>query len=93
LVVGSANSSNAMRLTEVAAREGAVAHLVDGPGDIALDWLRGARTVGLTAGASTPASLVDAVVAALGGLGPLEVEERRVAEENVEFTLPKEVRP
>ncbi|MEU6411632.1 4-hydroxy-3-methylbut-2-enyl diphosphate reductase [Microbispora sp. NPDC046933] len=97
LVVGSANSSNALRLTEVAARSGhdgaPLARLVDGPGDIALDWLRGARTVGLTAGASTPGSMVDAVVAALGGLGPLEVEERRLTEENVEFTLPKEVRP
>ncbi|MEU8198234.1 4-hydroxy-3-methylbut-2-enyl diphosphate reductase [Microbispora amethystogenes] len=97
LVVGSANSSNARRLTEVAARSGRdgapLARLVDGPGDIALEWLRGARTVGLTASASTPASLVDAVVAALGGLGPLDVEERRVTEENVEFTLPKEVRP
>ncbi|MEV4461199.1 4-hydroxy-3-methylbut-2-enyl diphosphate reductase [Microbispora sp. NPDC049633] len=101
LVVGSANSSNALRLTEVAARSGdasrrggaPLVRLVDGPGDVALDWLRGVRTVGLTAGASTPGSLVDAVVAALGGLGPLEVEERRVTEENVEFTLPKEVRP
>ncbi|MEV5741828.1 4-hydroxy-3-methylbut-2-enyl diphosphate reductase [Microbispora rosea] len=97
LVVGSANSSNALRLTEVAARSGhdgaPLARLVDGPEDIALDWLRGARTVGLTAGASTPGAMVDAVVAALGGLGPLEVEERRVTEENVEFTLPKEVRP
>ncbi|GIH61742.1 4-hydroxy-3-methylbut-2-enyl diphosphate reductase [Microbispora siamensis] len=97
LVVGSANSSNALRLTEVAARcghDGApLARLVDGPGDIALDWLRGVRTVGLTAGASTPGAMVNAVVAALGGLGPLEVEERRVTEENVEFTLPKEVRP
>jgi 4-hydroxy-3-methylbut-2-enyl diphosphate reductase len=93
LVVGSANSSNALRLTEVAAREAPLARLVDGPGDIALDWLRGVRTVGLTAGASTPGAMVAAVVAALGGLGPLEVEERRVTEENVEFTLPKEVRP
>lgn len=93
LVVGSANSSNALRLTEVAARDAPLVRLVDGPGDVALDWLRGARTVGLTAGASTPSALVDEVVAAIGGLGPLTVEERRVTEENVEFTLPKEVRP
>ncbi|MFF3671152.1 4-hydroxy-3-methylbut-2-enyl diphosphate reductase [Microtetraspora malaysiensis] len=91
LVVGSANSSNSRRLAEVAGRA-APAYLVDGPGDIALDWLAGARTVGLTAGASAPPALVDAVVAALGGLGPVTVEERRVAEETIRFTLPKEVR-
>ncbi len=91
LVVGSANSSNSRRLAEVAGRA-APAHLIDGPGDIALDWLADARAVGLTAGASAPPALVDAVVAALGGLGPVTVEERRVAEETIQFTLPKEVR-
>ncbi|WP_285708202.1 4-hydroxy-3-methylbut-2-enyl diphosphate reductase [Microtetraspora sp. NBRC 16547] len=91
LVVGSANSSNSRRLTEVASRA-SPAHLIDDPGDIALDWLVGARTVGLTAGASAPPALVDAVVAALRGLGRVSVEERRVAEETVQFTLPKEVR-
>ncbi|WP_067185006.1 4-hydroxy-3-methylbut-2-enyl diphosphate reductase [Microtetraspora niveoalba] len=91
LVVGSANSSNSRRLAEVAGRA-APAHLVDDPGDIALDWLAGARTIGLTAGASAPPALVDAVVAALRGLGPVTVEEHRVAEETIRFTLPKEVR-
>ncbi|MEU8244685.1 4-hydroxy-3-methylbut-2-enyl diphosphate reductase [Nonomuraea sp. NPDC048916] len=90
LVVGSANSSNSQRLVEVAGRR-APAYLIDDPGDIALEWLAGVGTVGLTAGASAPPSLVDAVVTALGGLGAVTVEERRVAEETIRFTLPKEV--
>jgi 4-hydroxy-3-methylbut-2-enyl diphosphate reductase len=92
LVIGSASSSNSRRLVEVAARD-APAHLVDGPGDIELGWLAGARTIGLTAGASAPPPLVDAVVAALGGLGPVTLREHRVAEETVRFVVPKEARP
>ena len=93
LVVGSANSSNSRRLVEIAERRGTPAHLIDGAGDIDLTWLRNARTVGLTAGASAPPPLVTAVVDALRGLGPVEVLERQVATESVRFTLPKEVRP
>ena len=91
LVVGSGNSSNSRRLVEVAERAGCPARLIDD--DAALDpaWLAGVATVGLTAGASAPAALVDRVVAALGGLGPVEVTERAVVTESVEFTLPKEV--
>ncbi|MBC6462824.1 4-hydroxy-3-methylbut-2-enyl diphosphate reductase [Actinomadura sp. HBU206391] len=92
LVVGSANSSNSLRLAEVAAREGAAAHLIDDPGDIVLDWLAGARTVGLTAGASAPPRLVEAVVMALRGLGRVTLEESRVADETISFTLPLKVR-
>ncbi|MEV0594578.1 4-hydroxy-3-methylbut-2-enyl diphosphate reductase [Nonomuraea cavernae] len=90
LVVGSANSSNSQRLVEVAGRR-TPAYLVDDPGDIALAWLDGAGTIGLTAGASAPPPLVDAVVTALRGLGAVTVEERRVAQETTRFTLPKEV--
>jgi 4-hydroxy-3-methylbut-2-enyl diphosphate reductase len=92
LVLGSANSSNSQRLVEVAARD-ATAHLIDDPGDIALEWIEDVYTIGLTAGASAPPSLVDDVVAVLRGLGPLRVEERRVTDENVQFTLPREVSP
>jgi 4-hydroxy-3-methylbut-2-enyl diphosphate reductase len=49
--------------------------------------------VGLTAGASAPQALVDEVVHALGGLGPVETSTRHLVDENVRFTLPKEVRP
>ena len=91
LVVGSENSSNSKRLVEVAQREGVPAYLVDDTAHIDPAWLHGAETVGLTAGASAPPHLVDAVVTALSGLGSVEVRERSVATETVKFNLPKEV--
>lgn len=92
LVVGSPNSSNSKRLVEVAERAGARAYLVDDPSGIDPSWLVGARTVGLSAGASAPPGLVNAVVEALRGLGPVDVVARSVVSESVHFTLPKEVR-
>ncbi|HEY0532254.1 MAG TPA: 4-hydroxy-3-methylbut-2-enyl diphosphate reductase [Actinoplanes sp.] len=91
LVVGSANSSNSLRLVEVAARLGVQAHLVEDAGDVDLAWLATARTVGITAGASAPPHLVDDVVAGLAGLGPVTARESTVGAENIQFTLPKEV--
>ena len=91
LVVGSVNSSNSRRLVEVSERLGTPAQLVDDATEIDLAWLRGAGTVAVTAGASAPPRLVDGVIAALGGLGPVTVDERPVGTENVHFTLPKEV--
>jgi 4-hydroxy-3-methylbut-2-enyl diphosphate reductase len=90
-VVGSGTSSNSRRLVEVAEREGTPAVLVDGAADLDLRRLAGVRTIGLTAGASAPPHLVDEVVAALGGLGPVTVAERRLTEEQITFTLPREV--
>jgi 4-hydroxy-3-methylbut-2-enyl diphosphate reductase len=92
LVVGSANSSNSLRLVEVAEAHGTPAVLVDGPADIPLERLADARAIGLTAGASAPPSVLDAVVDALRGFGPVDAEERTVTVETTEFTLPKEVR-
>lgn len=92
LVVGSTNSSNSRRLVEVARREGARAHLVDEVGEVQLDWLAGVHTIGVSAGASAPPELVAELVAAIGGLGRLDVSERTVTTETVRFTLPKEVR-
>ncbi len=92
LVVGSLNSSNSVRLVELAHREGTAAHLIDGPEDIDPAWLEGVTTVAVTAGASAPPSVVEAVVEALRALGPIEVQERSVTTESVQFTLPKEVR-
>jgi 4-hydroxy-3-methylbut-2-enyl diphosphate reductase len=91
LVVGSRNSSNSLRLVEVAEEEGSRARLVDDAGDIELSWLRGTRNLGLTAGASAPPALVDEVISVVAGLGPVDVREESVATEAVRFTLPKEV--
>lgn len=93
LVVGSANSSNSLRLVETAQRAGTPAYLVDDVSQIRLGWLAGAPVIGLTAGASAPPALVDEVIAALRGLGDVTVRERVVATESISFALPKEVRP
>jgi 4-hydroxy-3-methylbut-2-enyl diphosphate reductase len=89
LVVGSTNSSNSVRLVELARRAGKPAYLIDDAGDIRPEWLEGVRTVGVTAGASAPPRLVDEVVAALG---PDTVLERETATESIRFTLPPAVR-
>ncbi|ADD40476.1 hydroxymethylbutenyl pyrophosphate reductase [Stackebrandtia nassauensis DSM 44728] len=92
LVVGSRNSSNSRRLTEVAATAGTPAHLIEDAGQIRTEWLTGARVIGLSAGASAPPHLVEAVIAHLRGFGPVTVTERHTVEENVTFSLPLVVR-
>uniref|UniRef100_UPI00037143CE 4-hydroxy-3-methylbut-2-enyl diphosphate reductase n=1 Tax=Amycolatopsis sp. (strain ATCC 39116 / 75iv2) TaxID=385957 RepID=UPI00037143CE len=92
LVVGSRNSSNSLRLVELAERAGTPAHLIDDARDVRPEWLSGVERIGLTAGASAPPGLVDSVVAALGGLGPLTVGERETTRETIHFTLPTAVR-
>ena len=77
---------------EVAEREGCRARLVDDETGIDPEWLHGAHTVGLTAGASAPEVLVERVIEALGDLGPVDVEERQVVTESMRFTLPVELR-
>ncbi|WP_370947456.1 4-hydroxy-3-methylbut-2-enyl diphosphate reductase [Amycolatopsis sp. cg5] len=89
LVVGSANSSNSVRLVEIASRMGVPAYLIEDASLIKPEWLDGVRVVGLTAGASAPPRLVDEVIAALA---PVSVEERVVARETIQFTLPLAVR-
>jgi 4-hydroxy-3-methylbut-2-enyl diphosphate reductase len=91
LVLGSTNSSNSVRLVEVAERAGTPAHLVDDAGQVDLRWLAGVRRIGITAGASAPPSLVDDLVRALSGLGPVSVREEHVTDEDVVFSLPPEV--
>ena len=93
LVAGSANSSNSRRLVETAERAGTPAYLIDNTGDIELGWLAGASAVGITAGASAPPEAVSQIVAALEGLGRVEVGERVLTTESIKFSLPKEVRP
>jgi 4-hydroxy-3-methylbut-2-enyl diphosphate reductase len=91
LVVGSANSSNSRRLVEVAEREGTPAYLVDEAADVDLRWLAGVSRIGITAGASAPAHLVDEVVRCLSGLGQVTLRNTQVVDEDVQFTLPREV--
>ena len=93
VVLGSRNSSNSLRLVEVAERAGARAQLVDDATEILPEWLAGARRVGITAGASAPPHLVDEVIATLRSFGPVEVVERVHTTEDVTFTLPKGVAP
>ncbi|GAB3236102.1 4-hydroxy-3-methylbut-2-enyl diphosphate reductase [Glycomyces halotolerans] len=92
LVIGSPNSSNSNRLVELARQAGTEAHLIDGPSDIDPVWLERAGAVAVTAGASAPPELVDEVVGELARHGPVEVVERRVAEERLEFLLPQRLR-
>jgi 4-hydroxy-3-methylbut-2-enyl diphosphate reductase len=93
LVVGSRNSSNSVRLVEVALGAGADrAHLVDDASEIDEGWLEGARTVGVTSGASVPDELVQQVLAWLAARGYGEVEEVVAAEEKLLFALPPELR-
>jgi 4-hydroxy-3-methylbut-2-enyl diphosphate reductase len=91
-VVGSANSSNSMRLVEVARKAGAkAARLIDNAASI--DWalLDGVKTVGLSAGASAPEDLVEEVVAAFRSRHDLTIEENLMMVEDVEFNLPRQL--
>ena len=89
LVVGAPASSNANRLVEVAAALGAQAHLIESAPDIRAEWLVG--DVGLTAGASTPETVVQACVERIRELGPYRVEAFRLVEERIMFPLPGEL--
>ena len=90
LVIGSANSSNAIRLVEVARTAGTRAYLINDVRDIRPEWLAGATRVGVTAGASTPEILVTETVEALKSDG-VAVREVHVVEEDVRFALPQEL--
>ena len=94
LVVGSRNSSNSVRLVEVALQAGAgAAHLIDYSREIDEAWLDGVGTVGLTSGASVPEVLVRGVLDHLAERGYADVEEVTTAQETLVFSLPRELRP
>jgi len=94
LVVGSANSSNSVRLVEVAAGAGArAAYLVEDAAALAPEWLAEVRTVGLTSGASVPEDLVAGMLARLAEAGFDRVEEVEAVPERMKFALPHELRP
>ena len=93
IVVGSRNSSNSVRLVEVAKLAGArEAYLVDYADEIDETWLEGVSTVGVTSGASVPEVLVEQVLEYLSARGYEDVELVKAAEESITFSLPKELR-
>jgi 4-hydroxy-3-methylbut-2-enyl diphosphate reductase len=93
LVVGSRNSSNSVRLREVAVDAGARAgYLIDYASEVDPEWLAGAETVGLTSGASVPEDLVAEVLARLADLGFTDVDEVTTVNERITFALPRELR-
>jgi 4-hydroxy-3-methylbut-2-en-1-yl diphosphate reductase len=93
IVVGSPNSSNSVRLVEVAKEAGAgAAYLVDDASEVAERWLDGASTVGVTSGASVPEALVDGVLDKLAAFGFADVEEVEAVKERMTFQLPRELR-
>ncbi len=93
IVVGSENSSNSVRLVEVALEYGAsAAYRVDYASEIKQEWLDGVATVGVTSGASVPEVLVDQTLQDLADAGYRDIEEIRTAEEDLQFSLPKELR-
>jgi 4-hydroxy-3-methylbut-2-enyl diphosphate reductase len=90
LVIGSPKSSNSVRLVEVAKRAGARdARLVGSAEDVDWSWFEGVRSVGVTAGASAPEDLVEALIAAIAARFDARVEEVRVTKEDVVFKLPR----
>ncbi|WP_435834987.1 4-hydroxy-3-methylbut-2-enyl diphosphate reductase [Streptomyces antibioticus] len=88
LVVGSTNSSNSVRMVEVARDAGTPAHLVPSPDDLDESWLDGVDSVGVSAGASAPGSLVSGLLRRLAALGYATVEIERTATEDIVFGLP-----
>jgi len=89
LVIGAENSSNCNRLREVAESLGIPSYLVNGPEEIDQDWLKGKKRVGITSGASTPEVLVESVIQSLS---PSKVTMVAGVEEDVTFSLPRELR-
>ncbi len=92
LVIGSQNSSNSLRLVEVARDYGADSHLIDNEGEVDEAWLDGKRVVGISSGASAPEELVQRLVSYFRDRGVTDVSEFEVIQEDVRFMLPKRIR-
>ncbi len=91
LVIGAPNSSNSLRLVEVAERCGAIARLIQRGSEIDPAWFAGVETMGLTAGASAPEELVQEVIEAIAAFRSVELEQVVSAEEKMVFKLPKQL--
>jgi 4-hydroxy-3-methylbut-2-en-1-yl diphosphate reductase len=92
LVIGSRNSSNSVRLVEVARDCGTEAHLIDAAREVNEQWLEGKRTVGISSGASAPEELVIELVELFRARGVQDISEFDVVREDVRFMLPKQIR-
>jgi len=93
IVIGAPNSSNSLRLVEVAERLGTPAHLVQRGTDVDPAWLQGIATLGITAGASAPEKLVREVIDAVASVRPIVEDVVITAEENMVFKLPRGLEP
>jgi 4-hydroxy-3-methylbut-2-enyl diphosphate reductase len=91
LVVGATNSSNSNRLREIGTEVGVASYLIADGSELDPAWLKGARSVGITAGASAPDVLVDDVIETLRRIGPIAVSVLPGREETIEFRLPAEL--
>lgn len=91
LVVGAANSSNSNRLREIGSEGGVASYLIADGSELDPEWLRDAKVVGITAGASAPEVLVEDVIEALRRIGPVAVSVLPGRKENIEFGLPAEL--
>jgi 4-hydroxy-3-methylbut-2-en-1-yl diphosphate reductase len=92
LVIGSRNSSNSVRLVEVARDGGTEAHLIDSEHEVREEWLEGKRVVGVSSGASAPDELVDDLLNFFRARGVQDISEFQVVREDVRFMLPKPIR-
>jgi 4-hydroxy-3-methylbut-2-enyl diphosphate reductase len=92
LVIGSRNSSNSVRLVEVARDCGTDAHLIDAAREVKEEWLEGRRVVGISSGASAPEELVSELVELFRARGVSDISEFDVIREDVRFMLPKQIR-
>jgi 4-hydroxy-3-methylbut-2-en-1-yl diphosphate reductase len=92
LVIGSRNSSNSVRLVEVARDCGTAAHLIDNAREVREEWLDGVRVVGISSGASAPENLVEELVELFRARGVSDISEYDVVREDVRFMLPKPIR-
>ncbi len=92
LVIGSQNSSNSVRLVEVARDYGAESHLIDNESQVREEWLEGKTVVGISSGASAPEELVQRLVGFFRDRGVQDVSEFQVIQEDVRFMLPKAIR-
>jgi 4-hydroxy-3-methylbut-2-enyl diphosphate reductase len=88
LVVGAKNSSNSNRLREIGEEAGIPSYLIADGSELDASWMKGMRTIGITAGASAPEVLVEDVIAALKRIKPVEISTLAGREENLEFRLP-----